>query len=135
MIAYLLRTEVADDCVRGVLTINGTNFVTLEPPWRFNLSNISCIPVGHYEATYLHRSASGKYKQVYHVQKVDGRKGILIHAGNLVRHTRGCILLGKRKGILAGQKAVLNSKSAMAEFKEIVGETTLDIEIFGEQHA
>ena len=65
---------------------------TLELPWRDNRRNISCIPAGTYRVNYLPRSASGRYRDVYHVAKVRGRSGVLFHAGNTIAHTRGCIL-------------------------------------------
>lgn len=73
---------------------DGATLYTLERPWLNNAVNVSCIPAGIYEARWLERSGSGKYKRVWHVADVPGRSGILIHAGNLVRHTLGCILPG-----------------------------------------
>lgn len=58
MNAILVRNEVTDDAVLGYLYADGTCFATLEPAWRHNVRNISCIPAGDYQADYLPRSAS-----------------------------------------------------------------------------
>ena len=92
---------------------------TLEPPWKDNRPNVSCIPDGGYEVRYMPRSASGKYKDCYHLQNVSGRYGILIHKGNLVTHTMGCILPGQRIGYLKGRRAVLGSASALRKIHSI----------------
>lgn len=87
---------------------------TMEPPWRNNRPNISCIPQGEYEVEYLARSSSGKYKDCYWIKGVRGRKGILFHKGNLVTDTHGCVLPGLTLGTLKGRLAVLKSRQAVA---------------------
>ena len=135
MNAYLVRNEVTDDYVLGYLYADGDVFTTLEPPWRHNLRNVSCIPVGEYRADFLPTSASGKYREVYHLQAVPDRGGILIHQGNTVNHTRGCIIIGKRKGWLAGKRAVLNSRTALQEFRDRMSKEDFNLTIYGDQHA
>jgi hypothetical protein len=66
--------------------------VTLEPPWQHNMRNISCIPAGEY---VVKKHFSRKFGDCFHVLDVPNRSGILIHAGNYVQDTRGCILVGK----------------------------------------
>lgn len=90
----------------------------MEPPWKDNKQNISCIPPGEYEFVFMPKSSSGRYRNCYHIKGVPGRSEILIHGGNTVANTRGCILPGKRIGRLAGEMAVLNSKSALSEINE-----------------
>jgi hypothetical protein len=121
VIATLTRTHFGQDCTLGQLHIEGASICTLEPPWRNNESNQSCIPPGVYTVNYLNKSASGKYRDVYHVTGVDGRHGVLIHKGNTVNQTKGCILVGLRTGRLMGERAVLNSKSALGELHKITG--------------
>jgi len=113
----------------GWLYALGETFCTLELPWKENLRRVSCIPPGQYPCTFLPRSASGKYTNVYHVQEVPGRLAILIHAGNIASHSKGCILIGMEHGELDGQRAVLHSRDALFQFVEIMDRQpfTLDV--------
>jgi len=115
----------------GTFTIEGESFSTIERPWLNNRSNISCIPEGQYITKYLPRSASGKYKRVWHMQAVPNRSGILIHNGNFVSHSRGCLILGTGKSILGGKPAVIGSRKALREVKEFLGEDDLIFNIVG----
>lgn len=116
----------------GVLFARSKKFYTLELPWRNNQSNISCIPPGEYRAKFVERSASGRYHNVYHVQDVPGRGGILIHSGNITAHSKGCLLIGRKPGLLGDQPAVLNSKSALAEFVSLMQPHDFRLIIMGE---
>lgn len=99
----------------------GSEIAAIERPWLGNRSNISCYPDGVYLAKWIERSASGKYKRVWHIQDVPGRSGILWHVGNLVRHSRGCTLLGMRAGDLGGLPAVLSSGVALNKMRRELG--------------
>ncbi len=68
-------------------------FVTLEPPWRNNEKQVSCIPAGVYKVI---PRKSPKYGNHYHVQDVLLREWVLIHFGNYAKDSTGCILVGKR---------------------------------------
>jgi hypothetical protein len=117
---------------RGILRVDDKVFHTLEPPWRNNQNGISCILPGEYIAKFLERSTSGRYRNVYWLQAVPGRSGILIHAGNVPAHTEGCILIGRQTGILNGMPAVLNSKSALSEFVGMMQPNDFRIFILGD---
>ena len=67
------------------------DFHTLELPWKDNEPQISCIPIGDYKVV---KRWSNKYKFHFHIQDVENRSFILIHAGNFHTHTKGCILVG-----------------------------------------
>ncbi len=108
---------------------------TIERPWLNNERNISCIPAGTYTTRFVPRSASGKYRRVYHLLDVPQRGGILIHNGNLVSHSKGCLILGTKTGNLAGKPAVLGSKVAMRKLVSIIGEEESQITIWGNQYA
>lgn len=78
---------------------------TLELPYKDNQTNISCIPEGRY---IVKRYKSPKFSdcfKIYDINKddggnykeVNGRSDILIHTGNFIDETKGCILVGKGK--------------------------------------
>lgn len=92
-----LGTGTLYDCDNKVF-----EFVTLEPPWRNNEKQVSCIPAGIYKVI---PRKSPKYGNHYHVQDVLLRDYILIHFGNYMASNNpktghpdstGCILVGKR---------------------------------------
>lgn len=130
MEAFLFR-QYHKTHVFGFLVFGGNLFRTLECPWLDNKPNVSCIPPGRYTVTWLPRSYSGKYRRVWHLHNVEGRSGILIHNGNLVDHTKGCILLGNKHGVLAGKPAVLASRTAMRYLADLTGEDGFNLNIIG----
>jgi len=71
---------------RAILSVK-----TLELPYLENQKNISCIPCGTYDVELIH---SLRFGDSFHVKDVPEREGILIHKGNVVGDTRGCILVG-----------------------------------------
>ena len=101
----------------------------MEPQWRDNRANVSCIPAGDYDVTYLPRSASGKYKDCYHVHGVPDRFAILIHKGNTVRDTMGCMLPGVRVGTLGNQQAVLGSAQAMRKLHKLTNRKSFTLKV------
>lgn len=111
---------------------------TMEPPWRDNRPNRSCIPVGSYEVA-PHRSH--RYGACYLVSGVVGRSHILVHAGNvggdrergLHTHTLGCLLPGLARGRLRVrgrmQDAVLSSRPAVRQWMEWAAGAVVTLEI------
>jgi len=98
----------------GVLIIDGDPFcVTLEPPSFDNEQNISNIPASQYRCL---RVDSPKYRTTFEITDVPNRTHVLFHAGNVVSHTKGCILLGQYFGKLQGNRAVLNSGKTFYNF-------------------
>lgn len=99
----------------GTLKIKGEPpfCLTLEPPWKDNQKNISCIPADTY---FCRRVKSPKFGNTFEVVPVEGREDILFHWGNRVSNTKGCILLGEEYGYLAGHPAILSSKKGFNEF-------------------
>lgn len=115
----LIRLENTPQGVVSILKINKHVFcATLEPPELDNQTNISCIPAGQY---YIRGIKSPRFGDTYTVLDVPGRSHILFHAGNLVEHTAGCILLGETIGKLSGDRAVLNSGATFKRFMEELG--------------
>lgn len=129
MKAILLRLQDTGHETLSCLVINGKTFYVLEPPWRNNKRNVSCIPAGVYKARFLLSSASGKYKPCFHITGVPGRSGILIHCGNVRAHTKGCLVIGLRRGTIKNQPAVLNSKSALRLLVNAANKRDFDLEV------
>lgn len=80
-----------DDCTMGVLNYHGFRCYTLEPPWLDNKKSVSCIPAGTYKAR---KHASPRFGNCIAIDNVVDRSNILIHVGNFVSQTEGCILVG-----------------------------------------
>ena len=85
----------------------------LELPWKNNVSFESCIPAGTYRCEITN---SAKYGKVYEVKGVLGRDHILIHYGNYVRNTDGCLLIGNGTMWDGGAQAIRDSKNTLKSF-------------------
>ena len=124
----LHRVSYALHATFGVLTQDNVPIcVALEDPWLDNKKNVSCIPIGVYEAQ---RHTSRLFGNTFVVTGVEGRSGILFHAGNWAGKrgvwkgpqkgdTQGCILPGTRFGVPSvsnGDMGVLNSREALKKF-------------------
>ncbi len=59
------------------------------------------------------------------------RAAVLIHAGNIDDQTRGCILPGLGRGVVNGEPAVTQSKAAMEELRDIIGNGQAYLTIMG----
>lgn len=88
----LKRTLLTYNYIYGVLNYGPHIFTTLERPYLNNQRNISAIPAGLYRLT---KHISPKFGRCFWVHDVPNRSSILIHAGNTVNDTRGCILVGQ----------------------------------------
>lgn len=95
-ILTLKRTDYTDKHVMGELYIGLDKLgYTLEPPWKNNHPDISCIPEGDYKLAFR---TTGKFaNRSYEIMNVPGRENILIHVGNFPKDTHGCPLLGREK--------------------------------------
>lgn len=92
----------------GTLTRAGKHLCyTLEEPDRNNERRVSCIPEGRY---YCVPHSGARFKNVWRLLNVPGRDAILIHAGNTIADTEGCILVGLRPAPngVADSQAALN---------------------------
>jgi len=120
----LTRLSTSKAGTHGVLSVNGqVMFVTLERPWVDNRPNVSCIPAGRYNVRMRY---SPRFKRkLYEIEGVEGRSDILIHPGNTVEDTSGCILLGeKREGT-----SVLNSRRAVESLHKQLGGKPFVLEV------
>jgi len=114
---YLLRRVSAPDRTLGMLLVCDeltiqARFATLEPPWKDNERNISCIPAGVY---VIRPRTSPKFDDHLIVENVPGREYILCHRGNTPEDTAGCVLVGMGHQDLDkdGKLDVYSSRAAM----------------------
>ena len=107
----LTRTKYTNDSIQGELSLDGLFLgYTLELPWNNNAVGASCVPSGTYKLVF---DDGGRFNDEYgheciKLDKVTGRSEILLHKGNLPKHTKGCILIGSS----AGTDAVWSSDKA-----------------------
>ena len=87
---------------------------TVERPWRDNAPFESCIPKGDY---IVHLDDSPRFgPDTPHIEIVEGRRHILIHAANEPKDVEGCIGLGFHR--MHGQMFVQESRRACRRFRE-----------------
>lgn len=139
----LSRLESSDQGTFGILQFVNSkddgdwleSFYTGELPDRDNKPNLSCIPKGIYKVSKTYWTTHKK--DVYMIQNVPNRGGVLIHAANYMgditkgykTHLQGCIALGERLGQMEGQKALLMSATAIRRFQEMMDWQEFELEI------
>ena len=134
MTVRLFRTEASNEGTFGYLVFGGLTLRTAELPDRANAPNVSRIPAGTYHCQIRQ---SPRYGSVYHVTGVDDRSYILFHHGNFSgdralgyrTNSNGCILLGYRRGVVYGQKAVTSSRNARTLFESEMDSDPFSLEI------
>jgi hypothetical protein len=110
----LLRISETELGTHGVIFFGAhPALVSLELPWRENKKGISCIPEGTY-AALPHISA--RFGWTIHILDVPGRSEILVHAGNTIADSRGCIL----PGMQYSDAGVASSRVAMKSLQAFV---------------
>jgi len=70
---------------------DGSEYPTLELPWRDNAVGVSCIPAGQYR---FERDVHGRF-QWFRILFVPERTDIEMHLGTKPSHSEGCILMTK----------------------------------------
>ncbi|MUP44890.1 hypothetical protein E0K83_03910 [Gramella sp. BOM4] len=104
----------------------------MELPWKRNLRNVSCIPVGKYRVI---KHVSPTFGRCFWVKDVPDRAEVLIHAGNFYTNTRGCILPGLDLGDINadGKKDVKDSKKALSKLLALLPDE-FELEIINGLH-
>lgn len=128
MFVSLVRLKESEEGTFGVLYIRGGNHrpvYTLELPWRNNKRNISRIPAGEYRCVPHGWQGNTKFKRTWRLEAVPGRTAILIHAGNTIEDTDGCILVG----LGSMEHMVLSSQNAMDFLREEIGEEEFILQV------
>lgn len=64
--------------------------VTLEPSWRDNQHNISCIPVGEWQCKRILSPRFGDTFEIICPPRIE----VEFHKGNFAFETHGCVILG-----------------------------------------
>ena len=99
----------------------------LELPWEGNRNRKSCIPPepGENAVFRFKRHMSPQFGRCIWIKDVPGRSEILIHAGNYVSDTAGCILVGDTPKDLNGDGLidVTRSQQTLDELIERAGES------------
>lgn len=121
----LKRVALVAEGVFGVLmqALFAPFALTLERPWLDNETGKSCIPAGTYTCK---RVQSPKFGNTFQVMDVPGRSEILIHKGNLMDDSHGCILIGEQFEPLNGQPGIAASAHGFEEFLRL----TADVDEF-----
>ena len=109
----LVRYCYGPDHVAGLLKFEDQSLWTLECPWRENQVFTSCVPDGSYP---LIAFESPQHPDCWVLTPVPGRTGILIHVGNKVKDTQGCILIGQDQE----PGAVWSSKDALRQLNYVL---------------
>lgn len=114
----ICRVLYSENGTFGVLVYkNRPICVTCEDPWEDNKPNISCIPTGTYNVI---PHSGDRFKGVWEITMVPGRKAVLIHNGNTIKDTHGCILVGSQFGDLDGLPSVNGSVMALNKLRGIL---------------
>jgi len=106
----LIRDKQDEWATLGKLSVDGQHLChTLERPWVGNKARVSCIPTGKYH---------GKIQPSPHFKRdlpelldVPGRSEILIHVGNTVDDSAGCILVGLERA--DHEMRIMQSRAAL----------------------
>lgn len=135
MLLTLTRLISDTTHTEGSLLVAGETFATMELPWRDDLPDVSCVPAGEYELyPYLSPEKGLVYRLHNPALKVIGigavppgnRSAVEIHNGNFPRQSLGCILIGRRPGILLDPKtdtqepAILESDAALSDLRRLL---------------
>lgn len=121
----LIRFKKDKKVTLGMVFLNDAFLCfSLERPWMGNQENISCIPDGEYPVS---KRQSPKFGPCFAVDGVKGRSDILIHVGNTVEDSHGCILVGN--GIDIEANAISYSRDAMGKFHLNLKEDNISITI------
>ena len=126
----LLRVERFlhhSDCEIGRVFLKGKFFCfSIEDAHRTTkIKGETCIPCGKYPlALRWSPKFSSKYNhEMIWVKNVPNYEYILIHWGNTICDTEGCLIVGDKIGIINEKESVLNSKATYIKlYNEVINE-------------
>ena len=94
-----------------IISSRGLICHTLELPWLNNKQRDSCIPAASYVCKKI---KSPKHGNVIEIMDVPNRTNILIHAGNTINDTEGCVLVGS----MVNKNSLVKSRDALQALLE-----------------
>jgi hypothetical protein len=132
-----LRRAYLPEATLGVLTVGDETFRTIELPWRGNARSESCIPEGVYRMAkrssgVVRRSTDGEYNVGWEVTDVPGRSLIMLHVGNWVKNTDGCLLIGSQHSWTIDGPMVRESRESLRRLMGLLearGQWDIDIRV------
>lgn len=86
---------------------------TIEQHWHDNQHDVSCIPAGKYDCI---PHDTQNHPNCWEVSNVPDRAAILIHTGNTIADTQGCIIVG----LQANAAGVLQSQMALIKLRGVL---------------
>ncbi len=102
------RLDQNSECTFGALSVDGNLICfTLELPYKNNKPNISCISIGKYK--YEVYKSKRFNRDCIRILNVYNRTNIIIHPGNYITDTEGCIF----PGMHIDKKDICNSRCAL----------------------
>jgi Family of unknown function (DUF5675) len=96
----LIRTASGPLATMGYCDLpTGERLFTIEPPWKDNQADISCVPPGAYTLTPYHSPEHGPTWYLVNEELGVGGRGALrsyceLHSANWARQLEGCIAFG-----------------------------------------
>ena len=126
----LTRTKYSATATTGELNVPGIEktLYTLEPPWRDNRGDESCIPLGDYLCVPhgWERHTPFKKKKVWEITNVgNNRTAVLFHVGNYPKDSLGCVLVGTTS---TGEN-VWHSGDAIEAMRTAIGINRFDLHV------
>jgi hypothetical protein len=113
----LVRYKSTEKLMLGMFYVGQEIFYTLEPPWRNNQKNLSCIPEGLYKCKRaIHYNRNGSNYPAWEITDIQERSNVHIHKGNYPSDTTGCPLLGME--VSKNEESIKNSTEAFTRFME-----------------
>lgn len=114
----LLRVGQSNRGTFGVLRYGDIPFVlTLERPWVNNEKDISCIPAGVYKCRKIR---SPRFGDTYEICDVPNRTHVLLHKGNFIEDTHGCVLVGEEFSGTFDRPFVASSERGFLELMKLL---------------
>ena len=132
MTLELVRVGQSNRGTFGVLRYEQIPFaLTLERPWVDNKANVSCIPAGLYTCQ---RVRSPKFGDTFEVMDVPNRSNVLLHKGNTLDDTHGCILVAEEFSGTFNHPMLASSARGFGELMQLMeGRMSFELLIIDQQ--